>query len=279
MKIILMAGASLAMFALASAAQAKSPVTPPRPGPAALTSNFMAGVTAYSDAASFAAHTSNVVVDTFEGVATGSNGQDYVSYGSPVSGGTGVYIDANRTVFTAQNSGYNSNLTIEGTQYGNANGSYGAIGNDFGSDVLSTNYNPLTITFAAPVKAFSINYAALARAFAATTTPDLFSFTIPVLGSATEGADGLTNLGSFVQAGGGFFGVTSITPFSSITIDASNSGGFGVNNRFYDNVSYQAAAVISAVPEASTWFLMIVGVTGMGAALRRVRGQGNFVAS
>jgi hypothetical protein len=213
-----------------------------------------------------------LIVDGFDGVATGSNGQDYVSYGSPLSGGTGVYTDPNLTVFTAQNSGRISNLTIEGTQYGvNSNGSYGAIGADFGSAVLSTNYNSLTITFAAPVTAFSINYGALARAFAATSAPDLFSFTIPVLGSATEGADGLINQGSMMQGGAGFFGVTSVTPFSSITIDATDSNGFGVNNRFYDNVSYEAAATISPAPEPAAWALLLVGFGALGGSLRTRR--------
>ena len=270
MKRLLAASASLAMILGASAAHAKAAPPPPRPAPAPLMSNFSSGVTAYSDAASFAANTSGTVIDNFEGVATGTNGQDYVSYGSPASGGQGIYIDPNDTTFTAQNSGYNSNLVIEGTQYGtNSNGSYGAIGSDFGSDVLSTNYNPLTITFAAPVTAFSINYAALAQAFAATATPDVFSFTIAGLGAATEGADGLTGQGTMVQAGTGFFGVTSATPFSSIVIDATdNSSGFGMNNRFYDNVTYEATAAVSAAPEPSIWMLMIVGVGLIGAALR-----------
>ena len=237
--------------------------------PAPLTSNFSSGVTAYSDTAAFSAAATNLVTDGFQGVATGSNGQDYVSYGSNASGGVGSYTDANGTIFSATNSGYNSNLTIEGTQYGvKPTGSYGAVGADFGSDVLSTNYNSLTISFAAPVTAFSIDYGSLGRAFAATSSADTFTFAISGLGSATEGAAGNINAGTFLQNGAGFFGVTSATAFSSITISGS-----GVDNTFYDNATYGAgpAAAVSAAPEPGAWELMLGGVGAMGLMLRRRR--------
>ena len=269
LKAIVGAATALVITGAGSGAMAATgPVTPQRAQPAPLTSNFVSGVTAYSDATTFAGATSGLVTDGFQNVATGSNGQDIANFGSPVSGGTGLYVDSNGTTFSAMNSGYNSNLAIEGTQYGtNSNGSYGAIGNDFASDVLSTNYNALTISFAAPVTAFGINYGALARAFAATTAPDTFTFTIAGLGSATEGADGLINTGSFMQGGTGFFGVTSTTAFSSITIN-----GTGTNNVFFDNVSSGAAtAAVSAAPEPGAWALMLGGVGAMGMMLRRRR--------
>ena len=260
---VLWATAALLVVCASSAAYANGTPSP-------LTSNFSSGVTAYSDTAAFGAAATNLVMDGFQGVATGSNGQDYVSYGSNTSGGVGSYTDANGTVFTAVNSGYNSNLTIEGTQYGvKPTGSYGAVGADFGSDVLSTNYNSLTITFAAPVTAFGINYGSLGRSFAATTSADTFTFAISGLGSATEGAAGNINSGTFLQNGAGFFGVTSGTAFSSITISGS-----GIDNTFYDNVAYGVApAAVSAAPEPGAWALILGGVGAMGLALRSRRRQ------
>ena len=59
--------------------------------------------------------------------------------------------------------------------------------------------------------------------------------------------------------------MTGSTPFTSITIDASKNGaGFGADNRFYDNVSFQAVPAVSAAPEPSVRALMLAGVGGIG---------------
>ena len=153
-------------------------------------------------------------------------------------------------------------MTIEGTQYGyNAQG-YGAIGRDFGSDVLSTNYEPLTITFAQAVNAFSINFGALGTAFANLSSPVTFTFTVGgISGSATEGAN---------LSGLSFFGLTSDTAFTSVTISNTSA------NQFFDNVTYQAAPASSDVPEPASWAMMVGGFGLLGGALRRKKAEVSF---
>lgn len=60
-----------------------------------------------------------------------------------------------------------------------------------------------------------------------------------------------------------FFGLTSDTAFSSFTI--TSRGGLGL----FDNLSF--GGLSSAVPEPSTWAMLITGFGGVGAMMRRSR--------
>lgn len=62
-----------------------------------------------------------------------------------------------------------------------------------------------------------------------------------------------------------FFGLVSDKAFSSFTI--TSRGGMGL----FDNLSFGAFS--SAVPEPSTWAMMIVGFAGVGGMVRRSRRQ------
>ncbi|WP_293473078.1 PEPxxWA-CTERM sorting domain-containing protein [Phenylobacterium sp.] len=59
----------------------------------------------------------------------------------------------------------------------------------------------------------------------------------------------------------GFFGFTSTTAFTTITVSGDNEF------HFFDDVRYASAS--AGVPEPSTWAMLILGFAGVGAALRR----------
>ena len=72
-----------------------------------------------------------------------------------------------------------------------------------------------------------------------------------------------------VDGGIRFFGFTSDTAFSNVRFEnatgTTNSDGFSL-----DNVSFASAAV-GAVPEPTTWAMMIIGFGAIGGAMRRRR--------
>jgi hypothetical protein len=66
-------------------------------------------------------------------------------------------------------------------------------------------------------------------------------------------------------AGGGFFGVTTDTPFTSVVIDS------GTSYSIIDNVSYGALSATADVPEPAS--LAIWGLSALGCAIRAFRGR------
>jgi hypothetical protein len=58
----------------------------------------------------------------------------------------------------------------------------------------------------------------------------------------------------------------TVTGLSTAPVDAGGFGGQAPQTLF-------ATANIAAVPEPSTWAMMIIGVGAMGAVLRRNRGK------
>lgn len=63
---------------------------------------------------------------------------------------------------------------------------------------------------------------------------------------------------------GGFFGARSDTAFTQFTVDVTGGPNVGV-----DQLTFGTAAVVSGVPEPSTWALMIGGFGMVGACMRR----------
>jgi hypothetical protein len=104
-----------------------------------------------------------------------------------------------------------------------------------------------TVTFAldSPVTAFAINYGAGAP-MSASVGSDFF-----ILAP--------TSSPPFVM---NFFGVTSDTPFSLVTLTMSGSGADIDNIRF-------GTQTLAAVPEPSTWAMMLLGFGAIGFAMRR----------
>lgn len=266
-------GAALALL-LATAAHAGGPSTPPT-GPVCLdddgceapndpgsnptaptgggggggtttpvTSNFSSAFTTYSTRAAFNSATTTGVTDNFEGVASPSSG-GIGNYAFP----SGTYTDPNGITFSASTNGSVVNLNILDSTY--VNGA-NQIGNKFGSDVLTSGTEALTVNFA-PTTAFAIDLGAQGIGF--TNTTATFTFTVA----------GQTQTVAYNGSGLNFFGFSSTTPFDTVVINSS------ANNRFYDNVTIASAAAVSAAPEPGAWVLMLGGVGVMGLMLRRRR--------
>lgn len=66
-----------------------------------------------------------------------------------------------------------------------------------------------------------------------------------------------------------FFGFTSTNPFLSVTLNSGTQGAGGES--FTLNNLQIASATTGAVPEPTTWAMMLIGFGGMGVALRRRR--------
>jgi hypothetical protein len=66
---------------------------------------------------------------------------------------------------------------------------------------------------------------------------------------------------------GQFFGFVSDTRFSSVTVISGTTADASGETYNVDNVRFSSGAV----PEASTWVLMLMGFGGLGAMLRRDR--------
>lgn len=200
-----------------------------------------AAVTTYTDAAAFAAATTGGTTATF---GTGS-GSTYVG-ASPVTG-PGYSITASDAWL------FNNNPSWTNYYYNWGTG-----------NVLTFKQNDvITINFTTPVTAFSINLSTFADdnnpATPAGAPSTLYGFDVTVG----------TGQGSYVVSTNAFptmafFGATSDTAFTSITL----TGGNNFTN--FDNLTL-ATAVSGAVPEPATWAMMIGGFGLAGVAVRRRR--------
>ena len=236
------------MFAApaAWAAGTPAPVNPTRPLP----STFNSLATVYGSRASFNNAAGSVVTENFEFTPTNTTvpNQGFAS---------GTYTDSLGMTFslaTLPTSGSGVvDLNLLDSTYLPSTGSY--IGTHYGSDVLGSNYSNIVVSFAAPVTAFALDFGSFGQGF--TNLSDIFAFTVTGLGTQT----------AYSTAGAStFFGFTSATPFSQVTISTANT-----TQRVYDNVSVSAPALTGAVPEPATWAMTILGMGLVGAALRRRR--------
>lgn len=101
----------------------------------------------------------------------------------------------------------------------------------------------ILITLAAPVTAFSLNFGTL----------DFVNFAVDFL---VNGQTFTIDSTPTVYQPNGFFGVTDLTPFTTVLVSSESE------NLFINNVAFGAA--VSAIPEPSTWAMMILGFAGIG---------------
>ena len=108
-----------------------------------------------------------------------------------------------------------------------------------------------TFTFAAPISSFGFYMTGVQNS---ALTFDFFD------GSAQS-----VSVNSY-GAGAQFFGVTDLAnPITSFTFNNTNDiVGF-------DDIRFTTAAVQSGVPEPSTWVMLILGLLGVGGAMRKAR--------
>ena len=107
----------------------------------------------------------------------------------------------------------------------------------------------ILITLAAPVTAFSLNFG----------TFDGFDVAFLINGhTITSSSTGDINKldSSFYYQPNDFFGVTDLTPFTTVLVSSEDE------NLYLDNVDFGTA--VSAIPEPSTWAMMILGFAGIG---------------
>lgn len=100
------------------------------------------------------------------------------------------------------------------------------------------------------------------------------SFTLGLLGGGTEMltqelANSCTSC---------FFGFTSTNPFVSVSLNSGNQGGVAETYNLND-LQFAAAAPVGAVPEPSTWALMLLGFGFIGAAVRSSKRRQKGTAS
>lgn len=201
-----------------------------------------ASVVSFTDRALFDAATTGQAVDTF-GNAPGST---YVG-GAP-------YV---RDGFT---------MTVNDIYLFNVNPSVTTYYYDWGTGnvMLTRQFGVLTITFDAPTTAFGFDLGTFADdgdpSTPAGQPSTLYSFPVFV-----GTAQGNFTVDTFDIPNLAFFGLTSSTPFSSVTITS------GDNFTIIDNVTL-ATANAGVIPEPGTWALMIAGFGLVGASMRRRKG-------
>lgn len=193
----------------------------------------------------FTTATSGATTDGFEGITTPtSNGIGSVPEGTSFA----------RTGYTVSAGGIaGATLTVLDNTYVNGGNQ---IRNRFGAStgsVVDDAYGDLTFSFATPVNAFGIDIATIARGFVGSSSG---AFVLTVGGIPyTYNYSG--------SSGFGFLGITTDTPFSSLTIATSKS-----NDSLFDNVRFASPAV-AAVPEPATWGTIILGFGLLGGMMRR----------
>ncbi|TRW17609.1 PEPxxWA-CTERM sorting domain-containing protein [Glacieibacterium frigidum] len=219
----------------------------------ALSAPALAAPTVYSDAAAFAAATTGLSTNGFEGVAAGQSTWILQS---------GSYSQPGFTITQNTNNAFNTDPAQTSYYYNWGTG-----------DVINTPYSgTLTVTFSTAVTAFGLDlgtFYSLPFPFPPGVTPGVATtrYGVPV----TVG----TSQGNFTVATNAtqnfaFFGVTSDTAFTSFTLSAAGLAPAGTTPSIvFDNLSFGTA--VAAVPEPATWGLMIVGFGLVGAGMRKRR--------
>jgi hypothetical protein len=116
-----------------------------------------------------------------------------------------------------------------------------------------------TFDFTHPTNSFGFYTTGVQTIFTTSLTVNFF-----------DGASETLNLPINVNGGASYFGFTDTTAISSVVIANSSNDAWAI-----DNVSYN----YSAVPEASTWVMMLIGFAGLGfAGYRASRQSVTFVA-
>lgn len=117
-----------------------------------------------------------------------------------------------------------------------------------------------TFNFTNPTNSFGAYFTGLQTSFGTTLT---ISF--------DDGAPQVLNIPINENGGVEFFGFTDVNPFTSVTISRP-AGANGTDYWGLDNVSFN----VGAVPEPSTWAMMILGFAGVGFAAYRRESKPSF---
>jgi hypothetical protein len=184
-----------------------------------VTPAYSTSITTYSDSPSWLAATSGVTTDTFTGYAPSNS---YTIY----SGG----IFQNGVEFIGLSGGTTLVGDTSGGPFSWANYGTGDAGFVSGSGGVS-------ITLPSPVTAFGINLFTSPAGSAYTVTTLATPFTVPTVSSPPPT----------------FFGITSDTAFSSVTLQVPS----GTTYAIFDNFQFGAA---QTVPEAGTFLLIGTGL-------------------
>lgn len=173
---------------------------------------------------------------------------DFIAGGSPPTPGFSVINTFDNLTGVTTNSGTVKILTGNSSE-----GAQPAFGSD-GSYLSVLGNSSATIDFATAVNAFQFAWGSLDTYNTLTVTDsdnNVYVYTPPILSSGSNGDQGLpgTN-GVFTLTG------TGGTKFTSIQL-SSGSNSFEIDN------------LAVAVPEPSTWALMILGFGLVGGAMRR----------
>lgn len=116
-----------------------------------------------------------------------------------------------------------------------------------------------TFNFTAPSHSFGADFTGLQAAFGTTLT---ISF--------NNGAPQVLNLPVNVNGGDMYFGFTDVNAFTSVTIYRPGGDAWGLDNVAFD---------VGAVPEASTWAMMILGFAGIGFMAYRRKSKPALMAA
>jgi hypothetical protein len=200
-----------------------------------VTPAYSTTITSYTDSATWVAATTGVTTDNFSGLApagTFTTTGAIFQNGVEFLGLAGATGIADTSIFSWDNFG---------------TGFAGFVTN-------SQNAIGVTITLPTPVTAFSLNLFTNPSAATFTVTTLSTPFTVPTFAVPTPA----------------FFGVTSDTPFSTVSLSVPAGSTYA----FFDNFAFgtaQAGQQTGQVPEAGTFFLIGTGLIGFAAFRAKTR--------
>ncbi len=197
-----------------------------------VTPAYSTTITTYSDSASWTAATTGVTTDNFNGLAPAGS---YTMYNS------GIFQNGVEFIGISGQTGVMDTSAFSFYNFGT--GDAGFVSGTTG----------VTITLPTAVTAFGINLF---------TNPTAATYTVTTLSTPSTVPTSAT-------APPTFFGVTSDTPFSTVSLQVPA----GLSYAFFDNFSFGTAQAqeTGQVPEAGTFFLIGTGLIGFAAFRAKAR--------
>lgn len=132
----------------------------------------------------------------------------------------------------------------------------------------------LTFSFQKPLSAFGINILDLADGGSAVDLTISNSH-----GNSTLLLNDFSGPSYFGPAAAQFVGMWSSVPFHSVTIQITNVSGSLGESVYWDNAYFLERRHQGAVPEPTTWAMMILGFAGVGFMAYRRRNQGTALTA